>query len=122
MTGKLYVFVVAVTLICNCVIAQANVQIDVKSGGASIENNVIAIEFDLSDGTYSGIDKSDNTKVFKDAWYRIGQGGWYEPKYVYKAERLGHVVGKFGEGATLRVWYLPQESYDPSRFLDITVY
>jgi len=122
MTGKLYVFVVAVTLISNCIIAHANVQIDVTDGRASIENSVIAIEFDLSDGTYSGSVKSDNATIFKDAWYRIGQGGWYEPKYVYKAERLGRVVDKLGEGETLRVWYLPQESYDPSRFLDITVY
>ena len=89
---------------------------------ATIANDHLAIEFNLTDGTYSGIDKSDNTHVFKDAWYRIGEGGWKEPKYQYKAERLGKVEDKLGTGEKLRVWYLPQKSYDPSRFLDITVY
>jgi hypothetical protein len=122
MAGKRFVFVVAVALICNCVIAQAAVKVDLADGHASIENSVIAIKFDLSSGYYCGIDKSDNATVFKDAWYRIGQGGWYEPKHLYKAERMGHVADKFGKGSTLRVWYLSQSKYDPSRFLDITVY
>ena len=39
-----------------------------------------------------------------------------------KQSVLGRVVDKLGEGETLRVWYLPQDSYDPWRFLDITVY
>lgn len=120
--NKIILFVFTVTLICNCVNAQTAVQIDITAEHAKIENSLLAIEFDLSDGTYSGIDKSDNTKVFKDAWYRIGQGGWTEPEYRYKAERLGNIVDKHGEGEKLRVWYLPQDSYDPSRFLDITVY
>ena len=119
---RLAAVVIAVTLTCNCIIVHAAVKVEVTGEHARIENNDIAVEFDLSDGTYSGTDKSDNTKVFKDAWYRIGQGGWYEPKHLYKAERLGDVADKFGKGATLRVWYLPQAKYDPSRFLDITVY
>ncbi len=76
---------------------------------ASIENGHVLVEFNLADGTYSGTDKSDNTQVFKDAWYRIGEGGWKEPKYQYKAERLGKVEDKLGTGEKLRVWYLPQK-------------
>jgi len=116
------VFVMAFAVICNCASAQPPVHTKVAGGRASIENSFIAIEFDLSNGTYSGTAKSDRTKVFKDAWYRIGQGGWLEPRYTYKAERLGHIVDELGTGETLRVWYLPKDSYDPSRFLDITVY
>ncbi|MCF7956631.1 MAG: hypothetical protein K9M75_12580 [Phycisphaerae bacterium] len=121
-TSKLSISAIAFALICNCVFARPAVQVDVTAAHASIENNAIAVEFDLTNGTYCGIDKSDNTTVFKDAWYRIGQGGWKEPEYLYKAERLGQVVDKFGEGETLRIWYLPQDSYDPWRFLDLTVY
>ena len=89
---------IIVNLIFNCAIAQAEVYVDLTAEHAKIENSLVAIEFDLSNGTYSGIDKSDHTKVFADAWYRIGQGGWNEPEYLYKAERLGNVVDKFGEG------------------------
>ncbi len=111
-----------ITLICNCAFAQKSVQIEVTTKHAKIENNLIAIEFDLSDGTYSGIDKSDHTTMFKEAWYRIGQGGWTEPEYQYKAELLGNVADELGVGVKMRVWYIPQASYDPSRFLDITLY
>jgi hypothetical protein len=89
---------------------------------ATIGNDKLSIEFDLKNGTYSGIDQSDHTKVFKDAWFRLGEGGWKEPKCQYKAEQLGKVDDKLGTGEKLRVWYLPQDSYDPHRFLDITVY
>ncbi len=122
MTGILFVFVIALTFISDCAIGATEVRIDIAADHASIANSVLSINFDLSNGTYCGTDKSDNTKVFKDAWFRIGQGGWTEPRYVYKAERLGNTVDKLGKGETLRVWYLPQDSYDPSRFLDITVY
>lgn len=115
-------FAFALILVFNGVVAQTGVQIDVTTEHAKIENSLLSIEFDLSDGTYSGIDKSDNTMVFKDAWYRIGQGGWTEPEYLYKAESLGKVVDKLGKCEKLRVWYMPQDSYDPTRFLDITVY
>ncbi|MCP4313171.1 MAG: hypothetical protein GY790_18075 [Bacteroidetes bacterium] len=119
---KLILSVFTLSLICNCALAQSEVQIELTAGHAIIENSLLAIEFDLSNGSYSGIDKSDHTLVFKDAWFRVGQGGWTEPKYSYKAERLGSVVDNLGSGEILRVWYLPHDSYDPSRFLDITVY
>jgi len=119
---RLAAVVIAAALTCSCIIVHAAVKVEVTGEHASIENSDIAVEFNLSDGTYSGTDKSDNTKVFKDAWYRIGQGGWYEPKHLYKAESLGDVSDKFGQGSILRVWYLPQAKYDPNRFLDITVY
>lgn len=117
-----FYIVTAAILTCAGVFAQANVQIDITDTRASIENSMIAVKFDLSNGTYSGIDKSDNTTVFKDAWYRVGQGGWYEPVCKYSAVPLGRTVEKLGTGQTLRLWYMPQESYDPWRFLDITVY
>lgn len=122
MTVKESLFVITAVFMFNCVISGAAVEINLNARHASIENSVIAIVFDMSEGSYCGIDKSEKTIVFNDAWYRIGQGGWYEPKCVYKAERLGEVSDKLGKGETLRVWYMPQDSYDPWRFLDITVY
>lgn len=115
-------FAFALILVFNGVVAQTGVHIDVTTEHAKIENSLLSIEFDLLDGTYSGIDKSDNTVVFKDAWYRVGQGGWLEPEYLYRAESLGNAVDKLGKCKKLRVWYIPQDSYDPSRFLDIKVY
>jgi hypothetical protein len=101
---------------------QPAVQVHVSAEGAQIENAMLAIAFDLSDGTYTGTDKSDDTDVFIDAWFRLGQGGWKEPSYSYRAESLGDVADKLGKGATLRVWYQPEAKYDPWRFLDVTVY
>lgn len=99
-----------------------DVEINISGAHARIENAVLAVEFDLSTGTYTGINKSDETEVFKDAWFRLGQGGWREPPYTFTAEKVGHVVDSLGTGASLRVWYQPEAKYDPCRFLDITVY
>jgi len=115
-------FVLIFCMFCNVVLAQTDVQVTITSKHALIENNLLSIEFDLSDGTYSGIDKSDNTVVFEDAWYRLGQGGWLEPEYLYSAESMGGTVDKLGECETMRVWYKPLDSYDPNRFLDISIY
>jgi hypothetical protein len=54
--------------------------VSVTQEKASIGNARVAIEVDLKTGTYSGFDQSDHTAVFRDAWYRIGQGGWKEPQ------------------------------------------
>ena len=101
---------------------QAGVQIAISTKGARVESALLAIEFDLINGTYTGTDKSDDTEVFKDAWFRLGHGGWKEPTCVYSAEKMPDVVGKLGTGVTLRVWYQPDAKYAPCRFLDITVY
>ncbi len=76
---------------CNFAIAQNEVSFNVDANQARIENSYISIEFNLSNGSYSGIDKSDNTKVFKDAWYRVGRSGWAEPKCIYKTEQFENV-------------------------------
>jgi len=100
----------------------AAVQVEISGDAARIESAILAITFDLSVGTYTGTDKSDGTEVFKDAWFRLGQGGWKEPPSTYSAERLADVADELGTGATLRVWYQPDARYDPWRFLDVTVY
>ena len=100
----------------------AAVQVEISGDAARIESAILAITFDLSVGTYTGTDKSDGTEVYKDAWFRLGQGGWKEPPSTYSAERLADVADELGTGATLRVWYQPDARYDPWRFLDVTVY
>ena len=71
---------------------------------ATIENSFVLIEFDLQTGTYS---------IFLlDRGLRI----WKTPKLKIKAEEQIIVNGK-----KLRVWYIPQKGYAPTRFLDITV-
>ena len=102
--------------------ATAAAELKVSTDQAVIHNQRVELRFNLNTGTYSGIDLSDHTPVFKDAWYRIGEGGWKEPEYEYRAEALAKVSDDFGKGETLRVWYLPKDSYDPERFLDITLY
>lgn len=100
----------------------AGVKLQVTNEAASIGNESVRVSFDLKTGQYSGVDLADGVMVFKDAWFRIGEGGWKEPEYVYRAEDLGAIKDAFGQGQTLRVWYEPQESYDPIRFLDVTAY
>ena len=101
---------------------QSAVAVAISAGAARIESSVLAIEFDLSNGTYTGTDKSGGTQVFKNAWYRLGQKEWREPSHTYSAEQLGEISDRLGTGAALRVWYKPEAKYDPWRFLDITVY
>lgn len=52
------------------------VQVDISEERATIENSLLAVQFDLSAGTYTGTSKLDDAVVFKDAWFRLGQGGW----------------------------------------------
>lgn len=89
---------------------------------ATIENAMLAIQFDLATGTYSGIDRATDTTVFRDAWYRVGEGGWKEEPLTCKAEAQGEINDAFGPGKTLRVWYRTSARYDPDRYLDVTVY
>ena len=69
------IITITLTLICNGMIAQSAVQVNITGNSAKIENDRIAVVFDLSDGTYSGLSKQDDVKMFKNAWYRIGDGG-----------------------------------------------
>ena len=55
-----------------------NVDIQITAQQAVIENPMLAIQFDLKTGTYSGIDRLTGRCVFRDAWYRVGEGGWKE--------------------------------------------
>lgn len=86
---------------------------------ARIENGNLAIEFDLATGYYSGIDKTDNTIMFQDAVFLLDRGSrmWRAPEQMIRAEEIDHKEGK-----QLRVWYIPREGYDPTRFLDVTLF
>jgi len=80
MNVRFAIFVVLITLVSNCAVSQAAVEIDVAADHANIQNDLISVGFDLTTGNYTGINRTDNTVVFKDAWFRLGKGGWYEPK------------------------------------------
>jgi len=98
---------------------QVNAQtITLSKEQAVIENSQLAIEFDLETGTYSGIDKTDNTIVFQNAIFLLdrGQRMWKTPKQIIRAEQIDASNGK-----KMRVWYIPEEGYDPARFIDITL-
>lgn len=92
--------------------------ISLTSNKATIENSKVAIEFNLKTGTYSGVDKKDNTIMFKDATFLLdpGQKTWRIPKQTIRAEEIVDSDGK-----QMRVWFLPEESYDPQRFLDFSI-
>ena len=95
--------------------------ISITPNKASIENEIVYIEFDLETGTYSGIDKSDNTIMFKDARFLLDRGQnmaipWKKPNEIIKAEEIYNPEAK-----NLRVWYIPQTGYDPVRFLDVLI-
>ncbi len=91
---------------------------------AHIESDRLRIEFNLSTGTYSGIDKSSGVALFRDASFRLdpGRRAWKEPPYEYRAEDAGAVRDEGGVGRRLRFWVLPGKSYLPARFLNVTVY
>ena len=96
---------------------QLNAQtVTITEQKAKIENDKVAIEFDLAARTYSGLDKSDNTVIFKDALFLLdrGQRMWKEPKQRIRAEEI-----MIDEGKQLRVWYISEEGYDPHRFLNV---
>lgn len=100
-------------------VLQLNAQtITLSENQAKIENSHLAIEFDLETGSYSGVDKTDNTIMFRDATFLLdrGQRMWKAPEQIVRAEEIG-----CQEGRKLRIWYIPQEGYDPIRFLDVTV-
>jgi hypothetical protein len=90
---------------------------------AEIGNKFYKIEVDRSDGTFSGISKEDGIVMFKDARFRIDPGirEWKRPEYNYECEKILPVDTEFGRAKMLRVWYLPQKSYDPDRFLEFIV-
>lgn len=93
-------------------------KISISQDKAIIENKNVLIEFDLKTGNYLGIDKSDNTTIFKDATFLLdrGQKRWRTPNQKITAEEIIGMNSK-----ELRIWYTPLEGYDPIRFLDISV-
>lgn len=110
---KKYVFLITLILLALNLSAQKN----------EIENSFYKIIVNIDKGTFSGIRKGDNTTMFKDAWFRLDPGTreWKRPPYDYKCEAVEKVNTDFGVAKKLRVWYLPKESYDPGRFLDLIV-
>ncbi len=102
----------------------SEVKIAIDSGRAVIENQFLAMEFDLESGLYSGIDKIKNETIIENAFFRLDPGGveWKQLPAEHKAEDLGAVSDSLGKGRTLRFWYLPTAIYKPQRFLDVTVY
>jgi hypothetical protein len=108
--------------ICSVVIVaslQLNAQlISITPTNASIENTKVKIEFNLETGAYSGIDKTENTVMFKDARFMLDRGlrMWDIPKQRIKAEEITGT-----EGRLLRVWYIPDYGYDPPCFLDVAL-
>jgi hypothetical protein len=98
--------------------------IKLEPSEALIENDCLQIHFDLTSGSYKGIDKKRNTVIFSDAWFRLdpGENPGRRLRHEYKAEDLGQVNDAMGSGVKLRVWYMSKGIYKPQRFLDITVY
>jgi hypothetical protein len=116
MTNKFQIIIIGILIFTNL---KTNAQtITLSKDQAIIENINLAIKFDLETGTYSGIDKTDNTIMFQDAKFLLDRGSrmWKTPKQIIRAEEIDAVNGK-----KLRVWYIPQEGYDPTRFLDVTL-
>lgn len=101
-----------------------NVQVIISKDKASIENDFLTIGFNLINGRYDCIDKLSGQKMIQEAWFRIdpGETEWILPSYIYQAEDMGQVNDLIGEGRKIRVWYMPQDSYDPDRIIDVTVY
>ena len=103
-------------------IDQTKVDIQMSPQEACIQNTFFSIRFNLKTGGYSGVDRSTGTCLFRDAWFRLGEGGWKEQDLTCEAEVLEDARDTFGKGKTLRVWYRTQARYEPDRFLNITVY
>jgi len=100
----------------------SEVEININGKLATIQNRQICICFDLQHGDYSGFDRSSNACVFRDAFFRIGEGGWKEQEVECQASQEASVDDAFGKGETLRVWVHPKGKYEPDRFLDFTLY
>ena len=96
---------------------------EINAQTVEISNSIYSVVFDLSNGTYSGIEKAGNTIIFADAWFNLDPGArqWKLPEYEYRAEKIVNAETKLGSGKMLRVWHMPKKSYDPDRFIDITV-
>jgi hypothetical protein len=100
----------------------SKVELQITQTDAIIQNSLCSIKFDLEKGIYSGFDLTTQTCAFRDAYFRIGEGGWKEQELTSKASHEASVDDSFGKGETLRVWMTPLGKYEPERFLDITLY
>ncbi len=118
---KRILFVVVVLLISLQLFAQS---VSITTEKATIENKFVSIVCDLNNGKFQGIDKTSQTTVFRDAWFRLdpGENAWKNPPHSYRAKNKGEVRDVIGKGKRIRIWYTPEMGYDPQRFLDLTFY
>jgi len=85
-------------------IQTSNVELEISETTATIQNAYVAVVFNLATGDYSGIDRTDNCVRFRNAWSRVGEGGWQEPTLTCEAMHQKNVNGAWDKGETLRVW------------------
>jgi hypothetical protein len=71
-----------------------------KANAQTVEtsNSIYSVVFDLSNGTYSKIEKAGNTTIFANAWFNLDPGTrqWKLPEYEYRAEKIVNAETKFG--------------------------
>ena len=72
-----------------------------KANAQTVEtsNSIYSVVFDLSNGTYSKIEKAGNTTIFTDTtWFNFDPGTrqWKLPEYEFRAEKIVNAETKFG--------------------------
>ncbi len=104
----------------------AAVEVNIRpEADAVIRNGQVELAFDLTTGLVAGRDLAAGVAVFRQARFDLDpadKGQWKTPPHEFGAEDLGAVTDALGAGRRLRVWFKPRKSYDPERFLDVTLY
>ena len=100
----------------------SKVSIKLSQKEASIQNEQFLISFNLEVGTYSGYNLFDHSCIFKDAYFRIGEGGWKEQELTCEASQAPSIEDSFGKADVLRIWVHPMGKYEPDRFIQFIAY
>lgn len=100
------------------------VRIAQKNDTIVFTNPFNELTIDLKTGTWSGLDRTTDTLVFKDAQFRMdkyGQPTWADPKTdITWTQETSESV--FGTGKTLTLTFSPREGYEPIQILTLRLY
>ncbi len=96
-----------------------DVTVGAKGQVISVENSYIRINYDLGRGTYSAIDKRNNSVCISEAVTRVGVLGSSDPGFLHVWQEES-VKDSLGRGQTLRI--TSSKAGLPSIILEISLY
>ncbi|MBT3295381.1 MAG: hypothetical protein HN919_03255 [Verrucomicrobia bacterium] len=102
----------------------ARVSVKEQSGRLVLRNRWCEISVDLAKGLWSGVDRTTDTLVFKEASFRMDQAGtatWAEAQTAF-AWRQTSSESALGRGTTVTLTATPEAGYAPVRHVTLRLY